>query len=232
MARLLLFDIDGTLLVGGPPKETFGEALARTYGTAGPVEHWEFSGKTDPQIARELLREAGLPDPEIEAGFDALWPRYVSGLEAALKVHPMTRLTGVSALLDALQGPVAAGQVALGLVTGNLQMGAALKLDSAGIVWDPTVGGYGSDHEERDRLPAIAVERAMGHWGRVYTPDQVLIIGDTPRDVQCGRAHGARTLAVATGRYSLRQLQTVGADWVLPDLSETETVLRILTAEA
>jgi phosphoglycolate phosphatase-like HAD superfamily hydrolase len=122
--------------------------------------------------------------------------------------------------------------VALGLVTGNLQTGAALKLSSAGIPWDPTVGGYGSDHEERDRLPGIAVHRAWGHWGHRFAPDQVVVIGDTPRDVQCGRVHGAQTLAVATGRYSMEELRVTGADWVLPDLSETETVLRLLTSEA
>jgi phosphoglycolate phosphatase len=232
MGRLLLFDIDGTLVAGGPPKGTFGEALQQTYGTTGPVDDWEFSGKTDPQIARELLREAGLADPDIEAGFEDLWPRYVRGLQEALGVHPMERLPGIGVLLDGLRESVATGQVALGLVTGNLQAGAVLKLQSAGLDWDATVGGYGSDHEERDRLPGIAVARAWGHWRHRYAPDEVVIIGDTPRDVRCGRAHGARTVAVATGRYSMAQLQAAGADWVLPDLSSTEAVVRLLTVEA
>jgi phosphoglycolate phosphatase len=232
VARLLLFDIDGTLVVGGPPKHTFGDALRRIYGATGPIDDWEFSGKTDPQIARELLREAGLADPDIDAGFADLWPDYLAGLREALGTHPMERLPGIGALLDALSEPVARGQVALGLVTGNLQAGAALKLASAGLAWDDTVGGYGSDHEERDRLPGFAVDRAWGHWGRRYAPEDVVIIGDTPRDVRCGRAHGARTVAVATGRYSAAQLQASGADWVLPDLSSTKAVVRLLTVEA
>jgi phosphoglycolate phosphatase len=232
MQRLLLFDIDGTLVEGGPAKDTFGDALIEVFGTAGPVSHWEFSGKTDPQIARELLREAGLPDPEIDAGFAALWPRYLDGLADALITAPMEVLPGIQPLLESLGEFVAGGTVALGLVTGNLQQGASLKLASAGIAWDAAVGGYGSDHEERDRLPGIAVDRAWAHWQHRFAPDQVVVIGDTPRDVQCGRVHGAQTLAVATGRYSMSQLQGTGADWVLPDLSETETVVRILTAEA
>lgn len=232
MQRLLLFDIDGTLMHGGPAKETFGEALIEVFGTAGPVSHWEFSGKTDPQIARELLREAGLPDSEIDAGFSALWPRYLDGLADALVTDPMEVLPGIQPLLEALAEFVASGTVALGLVTGNLQPAAGLKLSSAGLSWDPTVGGYGSDHEERDRLPGIAVDRAWANWQHRFTPEQVVVIGDTPRDVQCGRVHGAQTLAVATGRYSMSQLQGTGADWVLPDLSATETVVRLLTAEA
>jgi phosphoglycolate phosphatase-like HAD superfamily hydrolase len=88
MKQLLLFDIDGTLVRGGPAKNVFQDALVRIYGTAGPIEAWEFSGKTDPQIARELLREAGLPDVEIDRGLSRLWDDYLVGLEAGLRIRP------------------------------------------------------------------------------------------------------------------------------------------------
>lgn len=230
MRTLLLFDIDGTLLRGGPAKDAFRDALAETYGTTGPIDGWEFSGKTDPQIARELLREAGLGDATIERGFGALWDAYLAGLEAGLLARPMELLPGVTGLLDALSGLERRSEVALGLVTGNLARGAELKLASAGLrsTWD--VGGYGSDHEERDQLPGIALGRARTAWGRSFEADRVWVIGDTPRDVACGRAHGTRTVGVATGSYPVEALAACGADLVVEDFSETEHLLRLLLA--
>jgi phosphoglycolate phosphatase len=228
MKRLLLFDIDGTLVRGGPPKGVFGGALETIYGTTGPIDDWEFSGKTDPQIARELLREAGLSDARIEEGFPLLWDRYLGGLEAGLRTHPMERIPGVAPLVEALTQLDREGEVALGLVTGNLERGAGLKLHSAGIPGFFPVGGFGSDHEHRDELPGFALRRAREAWGRSFDPEQVVVIGDTPRDVACGRAHGMLTLAVATGRYDRPALEATGADAVLDDFTETEPVLRLL----
>lgn len=230
MKRLLLFDIDGTLLRGGPSKDVFGAALAAIYGTTGPIDAWEFSGKTDPQIARELLREAGIDDARIDAGFPALWEGYLAGLEAGLRAHPMERLPGIPALLEALESLEAEGEVALGLVTGNLAGGARMKLASAGLRADFPVGGFGSDHEFRNELPGIALSRARIHLGRDFQAQDVVVIGDTPRDVACGRAHGTRTLGVATGRFSMEILEASGADIVLPDLSDTEEVIRRMMA--
>lgn len=227
MKQLLLFDIDGTLVRGGPAKNVFQDALVRIYGTAGPIDAWEFSGKTDPQIARELLREAGLPDVEIDRGLPRLWDDYLVGLEAGLRDTPMELLPGVGALLRALQALEESGEVALGLVTGNLARGAELKLGSAGIRMSLEVGGFGSDHEERDALPGIALTRARSMLGRSFEAHEVVVIGDTPRDVACGRAHGTRTVAVATGSYGMEVLATTGADHVIESFSETEQVLRL-----
>jgi len=229
--QLLLFDIDGTLVRGGPAKNVFEDALVRTFGTAGPIHAWEFSGKTDPQIARELLRAAGLDDTEIDRGLPSLWDAYLPGLEAGLRTRPMELLPGVRVLLGALEELEGAGEVALGLVTGNLARGAELKLGSAGIRLSLDVGGFGSDHEERDALPGIALDRARTRLGRSFEAREVVVIGDTPRDVACGRAHGTRTVAVATGSYGVEALAASGADHVIENLSETEQVLRLFLSE-
>ena len=224
---LVLFDIDGTLVSGGPAKGAFHEALVETFGTAGPIDGHSFAGKTDPQIARELLTGAGFAKEAIDEGFTALWPRYLARLEARLPLHPMEILPGVHELLDGL---ARLHDVGIGLLTGNIEGGARLKLSSARLWGRFSIGSYGSDHEQRDELPAIAFVRARDHWGGAVDPRNTVVVGDTPRDVACGQKGGARTLAVATGRYGAADLQSAGADHVLEDLSATEEVLAWLTA--
>ena len=225
MRRLVLFDIDGTLVRGGPAKFAFLAAMAETYGTEGDPEQVSFAGKTDPQIAREILIGAGLGSGAIDARFPELWERYLGHLGSALETHPMTVLPGVRELLAGLD---ALEDVALGLVTGNIAGGAKLKLGSAGL-WDHfVVGSYGSDHEERDELPAIALSRAKARWGRDIDPSHALIVGDTPRDIACGRACRITTVAVATGMFGPDALREAGADHVLEDLSVTEQVIALL----
>ena len=108
---------------------------------------------------------------------------------------------------------------------GNIEGGARLKLGSARLWERFHMGSYGSDHEERDALPAIALERAERFWGRRVAAAEAVVIGDTPRDVRCGQKGGARTLAVATGSYGPDELHATGADRVLPDLASTDDVL-------
>jgi phosphoglycolate phosphatase-like HAD superfamily hydrolase len=227
MRRLILFDIDGTLVRGGPAKSAFLGAMAETYGTVGDPERVSFGGKTDPQIAREILTEAGLGRAEIDEGLPKLWERYLARLEPALETHPVTVLPGVRELL---YGLAMLDHVALGLVTGNIAGGAKLKLGSAGLWNHFEVGSYGSDHEERDELPNIALGRAQERWGPSIDPRHALIVGDTPRDIACGRACDIRTVAVATGTYAAEALLAAGADHVLEDLSGTESVMALLTA--
>ena len=226
MRRLILFDIDGTLLKGGPAKEAFTAAMAETYGSVRPPKRVSFGGKTDPQIARELLTLVGLDDDTVDSGLPKLWPRYLAHLEVGLDDRPMTVLPGVRELLDALK---VFDDIALGLVTGNIFGGAKLKLSSAKLWGRFQVGGFGSDHEERDELPAIALKRARAHWETHLSADETFIVGDTPRDVACGRAGGTRTLAVATGTYAAGELEATGADYVLEDLSVTPEVVELLT---
>jgi phosphoglycolate phosphatase-like HAD superfamily hydrolase len=220
--RLILFDIDGTLVRGGPAKGAFELAMVETFGTTGDVASVSFAGKTDPQIARELLRSAGFEPDEIQEGLERLWPRYLAHLEERLTDLPMEVLPGVPDLLDALE-PYA--DVGVGLLTGNIEGGARLKLGSARLWGRFRMGSYGSDHEERDELPAIALRRAYEHWGFALPAAEAVVVGDTPRDVACGRSGGARTLAVATGSYATTDLEATGADRVLADLTATDDVL-------
>ena len=222
MRTLVLFDVDGTLVHGGPAKDAFHAAMIEAYGTTGDIEVHEFAGKTDPSIARELLTGAGLEADEVDAGFPDLWKCYLRELEARLTARPMKLLAGVAELLRALDG---VGEVAMGLVTGNIAGGAHLKLASAGIREHFQVGGYGSDHEVRDHLPAVAIERAARHFGVPFSKDRVHVVGDTPRDVACGRHEGVRTLAVATGRFPLETLRDAGADAVFDDFKGTQEVV-------
>lgn len=225
MQKLILFDIDGTLVAGGPAKGAFHQSLLEVYGTAGAIETHEFSGKTDPQIARELLSGTGMPSGRIDEGFPALWERYTTELARRLPADPMRILPGVRELIDAL---VDRSSVALGLLTGNLSRGAELKLGSVGLHDVFAVGGFGSDHEERNDLPDIAIRRARDHWDVDFDPADVVVVGDTPRDIECGRFVGARTVAVATGRFEADRLREAGASRTLADFSETDHTLGAL----
>jgi len=225
MQRLILFDIDGTIASGGPAKEAFCLAMEATFGTAGATETTSFAGKTDPQIARELLAGRGFVDAEIDAGLPELWNGYLAELQRRIATDPMRILSGVRELVEALEKET---DVALGLVTGNIARGAALKLGSVGLDGRFGVGGYGSDHEERRYLPGIALDRALETWGVEFPGERVFVLGDTPRDVECGKQNGTRTVAVATGRFDEQQLQATGADVVFEDFSETSAVLDML----
>ncbi len=227
MERLILFDIDGTLVEGGPAKGAFHTAMMATFGTAGPIGSHSFAGKTDPQIARELLAASDFDDAEIDAGLPRLWDGYVAELESRIVHDPMRLLPGVGRLIEALEEQP---DVALGLVTGNIARGARVKLGSVGLDGRFPVGGYGSDHEERQHLPGIALTRALDAWGVRFRRESVFVVGDTPRDVECGKHHGTKTVAVATGHFGREQLEAAGADVVFGDFSEARTVLDVLLA--
>src|SRR2546428_116462 len=201
--KLVLFDIDGTLLwTDGAGRRAIGRALVEEGGTAGPIDGYRLDGKTDPQIVRELLGLAGHPAATDERTIASVCDRYLALLARELE-NParQTRLfDGVTELLAALVPHETAGRALVGLLTGNLERGAAMKLRSAGL--DPArfaVGAYGSDSGHPPDLPAIAAHRAARRTGRPVAGGDVVIIGDTPADVACRRAAGARTVAVAAG---------------------------------
>ncbi len=233
--RLILFDIDGTLLwTDGAGRRAIQRALLDEMGTAGPIEQYRFDGKTDPQIVRELMTLVGHPDAEAEDRIAAVCRRYVALLAAELAPpSPKPRLLpGVPELLAALEPHEAAGRALVGLLTGNVEGGAALKLRAAGL--DPSrfaVGAYGSDSPRRPELPAIAAERAARGTGKRFTGADIVIVGDTPDDIACGRPIGARVVAVATGFYDVAQLRAAGAAHVFEHLADTGAVTSALLAE-
>jgi phosphoglycolate phosphatase len=224
--KLVLFDIDGTiLLTAGAGRRAIVAAIGEEVGSNVAFDRVRFDGKTDPQIVTELLEAAGQRGPHASTRVETLCRRYVSLLARELE-HASARTTvmpGVHALLDRLEPEPG---VVLGLLTGNLAEGAALKLRSGGL--DPArfrVGAYGSDSADRPDLPPIAAQRAQSYFGRVPSGAEVVIIGDTPADVGCGQCIGARALGVATGAYSVADLEACGAHAVFQDLSDTERVM-------
>jgi len=226
--KLVLFDIDGTMLwTDGAGRRAIQTALTEIFGGTGPASYW-FDGKTDRQIVRDLMRHEGHADAHIDERMDALLERYVEHLERELAdpAHPLRLYDWVVELLDALERR---DDVTLGLLTGNLEAGARAKLRAAGIDFDRfQVNAFGSDHELRPELPAIARQRARERLGVDLPGSNVVVIGDTPADVECGRGIGARAIAVATGRYSVAELAAHQPAAVFEDLSDTEAVMRVI----
>ncbi len=219
---LVLFDIDGTLLsASGVSGRALRAALRDTFGTEGH-DAYDYSGKTDPQIVRELMRSAGLPEAQVEAKRAGALERYRAELEASLRPEHVRPKPGVHALLDALAGDE---RVVLGLLTGNLEPCARLKLEPLGLNHHFAFGAFGSDHEDRVRLPPVAVARARAHTGVAFGGKSIVVVGDAIADVLCGRSLGVRAVAVATGRTSLQDLAAAGPDALLPDLADTRTAL-------
>jgi len=232
--KLVLFDIDGTLLwTDGAGRRAIQRALVDEAGTAGPIESYPFDGKTDPQIVRDLLSLAGHAGAESATVIQAVCRRYVDHLRTELERPTQTTrlMVGIADLLVALEPHEADRRALVGLLTGNVAPGAALKLRSAGL--DPArfrVGAYGSDSARRAELPAVAAARAAALTGASFAGTDVIIVGDTPDDVACGRPIGARSVAVATGSYDVAALRATGATYVFETLADTAAVLDAIFA--
>jgi phosphoglycolate phosphatase len=232
MTVLVLFDIDGTLLLAnGAGRRSVQRAMQDVFGVAVPPHH-PFDGKTDPQIIRELGTLAGVDAPVIDERMDRALDAYFDYLHADMTQTPETvvLLPGVHSLLDALEQR---SDVMLGLLTGNIEAGAMLKLRSVNIAEHRfLVGAYGSDHGSRPKLPAIAQARAAALLGQPMPGSQVVIIGDTPHDLTCGNEIGARAIGVETGRFRSADLQPYSPLAVFADLSDTNAVVAAITSVA
>jgi phosphoglycolate phosphatase len=221
--RLVLFDIDGTLLsAGGVSSRALAEALVAVFGTAGPVDGYDFSGKTDPQIVRELMRSAGFEDATIEARRGETLALYRDRLLGVIRPEDVRAKPGVVRLVAALRDEA---RVTLGLLTGNLEPCARAKLEPLALNPHFRFGAYGSDHEERSCLPAIAVDRALEATGLRFLGKSVVVVGDSVHDVRCGKSLGVRAVAVATGRTPADVLAREQPDALLADCSDLQAAL-------
>ena len=221
MNTLLLWDIDGTLtLSGGAGGRALVIALRDAFGLERALDGIDFAGRTDPWIMRQILARAELSDSA--TNISLLTEAYLAALPAALH-NPHNRvLPGVRPALDSL---AARGDVALALLTGNLQRGAHIKLGHHRLAHYFAFGAFADDSESRNDLGPVALRRAHAHHGVEFAPDRVFIIGDTPRDIECGKVIGARTIAVATGEYTAAALRVHAPTVLFEDLTDTAALL-------
>ena len=213
---LYLFDIDGTLVdTGGAGMAALKEATREIFGHEGPA--LDLAGSTDLGIIANIHRHFEIE--HTRERFDTYLEIYLDRLHWNLANggFPGRVYEGVPELLTELGNQP---QSTIGLLTGNAAGGAAAKMRHFGLAEHFSFGAYGCDHADRNRLGPIALERASLHAGRSYSPRETWIIGDTPKDIACAHAIGARCLAVATGSFSAAQLAAHGADQVVESLEE------------
>jgi phosphoglycolate phosphatase-like HAD superfamily hydrolase len=221
MPKFILFDIDGTLIdSGGAGGRALNLAMEELTGIPAGFQGINFAGKTDLQIIREGVRSLGLHSRD--GLVESLADRYLARLRAEVSKGRGHVKPGVSELLSKLRGK---GDFFLGLLTGNLEKGARIKLGHFGLNPFFRVGAYGSDEEDRNRLLPVAIRRLYEEEGVLVEYKDCIVVGDTPRDVTCAVVHKSRCLAVATGPYSLEALEETKADLVVSDLSDGERIL-------
>jgi phosphoglycolate phosphatase len=230
--KILLFDIDGTLIraVRRPEyRDLIREMLTEIFGTFGRIGEVDFGGRTDLSIYREALECEGITMEAIRQRLPVVETRMVEILAALAATGEVFRLcAGVRELLDAIHE----NEIFFpSLLTGNVEKLAEAKLQVVGIHhYFQARGAFGSDAENRDHLPEIAAQRMREHFRRQIEPEQFIIIGDTPRDISCARYFGAKVIAVATGAHTIEQLKSHAPDALLEDLSDTEAMLKLLGA--
>ena len=220
MSRLLLFDIDCTLIdTGGAGMKALKDAARELFGAEGP--ELDLAGSTDSGIVKGMLDYFGS-----ELSHEDFYKAYLHYLPLNLTLFNGRVLPGVDALLDALQSK----GCTLGLLTGNIERGAWDKLEHYGLSDYFAFGAFGDDHEDRNKLGPIALKRAQKTMEMEFSPENTIVIGDTPKDIACGKALGATTLTVTTGGFSIAELVAYGADYAFDDLTAPD-VLPVLAGE-
>ena len=215
--QTILFDIDGTLLVtGGAGAVAWQRAFRELYRVDADIEEHTHAGMTDPEIAEIVFREVIGRDGTEAERTEAIGV-YLSHLEDAVRESGGYRvMPGIEALLPRL----AAAGTLLGIVTGNIEPAAQIKLARGGLNRFFAFGGYGSDSRDRTELTRKALERGAAVAGAAVDPATAIAVGDTPRDVAAGHGAGIRVAGVATGSYTVEQLREAGADWALNSVED------------
>jgi phosphoglycolate phosphatase-like HAD superfamily hydrolase len=225
--RLVLFDVDGTLITSrGAGRRAMRTAFERVFGTAGGIDEYDLRGRTDTRIVHDVMGALGWAPERVKERLDDFFEAYAAGLVSEIgDGRSVVTLPGVVALVERL---ARSSDALVGLVTGNIEEGARIKLVPTGLWPRFRVGAYGSDHIDRRRLPSLAARRAHALVGHPFAPADVVVIGDTPHDVDCARAFGAVAVAVATGQFTRDELLAERPDHLFDDLGDADEVLRVI----
>jgi phosphoglycolate phosphatase len=228
MERLILFDIDGTLTRTQNGYIPFNEAIQRTFGICGDIRTVVPDGNTDPMIVKDIFAKANVA---IEI-LDAEWRRFSANLHDCYKSavdQGTTTVRPLPGVIELLQGLSGDKKFHSSVVTGNFEVSAAVKLEAAGLAPYLCRGGYASDSQHRSDLPQIAKARWEEASGRTLLPEQCIVIGDTLKDLEAARHNQMRCVLVGTGRYPIEELRYCEPDECLADLSDTESILAMLS---
>jgi phosphoglycolate phosphatase-like HAD superfamily hydrolase len=219
MIRALLFDIDGTLITtGGAGVKAFGAAFESEFQIKNAAEGLHFAGRTDSSLLREIFLRHGIE--HTEQNIERFRDSYVFWLDHYLSQLPGKVCPGTFETLGKVRE--LDSKIILGLLTGNIRLGAEIKLRHFGL-WDYfQIGAFGDDHEDRNQISCIAQQRCTLPAGGAVQGSEILVIGDTPHDVTCGRAIGAQVMAVATGTYTVGELKSCGPDYVLENFLQAD----------
>ncbi|MEA3310983.1 MAG: HAD family hydrolase [candidate division WOR-3 bacterium] len=224
--RIILFDIDGTLLkAGGIVREAMGDALEEVFDTRGGIADVSFIGATDLGVVHELMNHEGFSREEINLRFPKLIQTYGSILREKLSSWNNFKLCpGVPEILDELK----ARGTLLGLVTGNCQVGAAVKLDRGRLTGYFRFGAFGDETTDRARMCEFAHKRGEAQAAEKIPKASVILVGDSPNDITAARAYGIRMLAVSSGWIGAEELSNYNPDWLYPDLASTQEIVDLL----
>lgn len=220
---LLLFDIDGTLLLtGGAGERALRQCIPEVLGIEDDMHGIEIAGRTDTGIARQVFSKHGVPLEESK--LLRFHEAYLRNLFTNLETSGGCILPGMAEILERCSREP---RITLGLLTGNLQRGAEAKLTRFGIAHHFAFGAFADDHHDRNALGTFALQRAHDHTGVHFSPHRVFVIGDTAHDITCARAIGAQAVAVATGKFTVEDLAPHRADHLFPDCSDVDAVMRV-----